>query len=67
MTAVKGFEESRNRDKQRNIQYLLHKDFAIKANRLENGFRKGCEENNFVLQKKKAFRKIIFFASLRKI
>ena len=52
MTAVKGFEESRNRDKQRNIQYLLHKDFAIKANRLENGFRKGCEENNFVLQKK---------------
>ena len=41
MTAVKGFEESRNRDEQRNIQYLLHKDFAIKGKKaVEKAVRK---------------------------
>ena len=34
---------------------------------LEKGFRKDCEENNFALWNKKAFWKIIFFPSLRKI
>ena len=44
----------------------MHKDFAIKATMLENGLKKGCEENNFSWWYKKAFWKIIFFPSLRK-
>jgi hypothetical protein len=49
VTAIKGFEASRNRGEQRNIQCLLHKDFCVKAMALENGFRKGYKENNFAL------------------
>jgi len=65
VTAAKGFEASKKWDEQRNMQYLLHKDFAIKANTLKNRFGKGCNENNFALQKKKTFSKIIFFLTLR--
>jgi hypothetical protein len=46
VTAVKGFEVSKNRDKQRNIQYLFYKSFAIKVNTLENCFEKGYKEIN---------------------
>ena len=64
MTAVKSFEASRNKDKQRNIQYLLHKDFAIKANMLENGFR-AVRKTILPYEKKELFRKIISFLTLR--
>jgi len=33
---------------QRNMQYLLHKDFGVKANTMEKGFQKGFNEKNFV-------------------
>ena len=65
MTAAKGFEASKKWDEQRNMQYLLHKGFAIKANTLKNRFGKGCNENNFALHKQKTFSKIIFFLTLR--
>ena len=39
--------------KQRNMQYLLHKDFDKKANTLEKEFQKGFFENHFVQLKKK--------------
>jgi len=42
VTAIKGFEARRNRDN-REIYNILCTRI------LENGFRKGCEENNFVL------------------
>ena len=64
MTAAKGFEASKKWDEQKNMQYLLHKDFAIKANTLKNRFGKGCNENNFALQKKRPSAKSFSFLLL---
>ena len=67
MTTVKGFETSKNRSEQRNMQYLLYKDFAIKANALKTGLKKAVRKTILPCETKRHFEKSFSFLLLESL